>query len=344
MKLDTSGIDQEHLARFIQDAYGLETGTMTFQPKGEASYSYLAVAASGARGLIKVQAAVQVVDLEARLRAVRYVQSEGGMAQVVAPRQNRWGDCTSRYGPYLASVYPFVDGVTVEPGQQTEAYANALASLLGVFHAQGRRLPFPIPTETFDNPFEGPILKALRTVEAPEPLANPTQERLRALLLAQRSNILTTLANMRQLTEAVRRLDLDFVLVHGDPNWANILVDGSGTMHLLDWDDLALGPAEHDLVFFSDRSEGCFEAFLRQYLAIHPQARLHADVFAFYHYRWTVQEIADYTTRILFRNVDPAEDEHAWAELQPYVPAPHADMASGVHRIEATLARLPMAK
>ena len=43
---------------------------------------------------------------------------------------------------------------------------------------------------------------------------------------------------------------------------------------------------------------------------------------------------------VVASNVDPAEDEHAWAELQPYVPAPHAAMAAAIRQIEATLARI----
>jgi hypothetical protein len=340
MKLDTSGIDPAQLAGFVGDEYDLTIATMSFHPAGEASYSYLAEEQAGTTWLIKAQATARVAELEARLRAVRYVQAVGGFAQVVAPRENRRGGCTSPFEQYTVSVFPFIDGTTIEPGQQTQVYARRAAGLMGAFHQHGRRLPFPVPEETFEHPFEAPIMAALRTVEAPGALANPAQEQLRGLLLAERADILTTLEKIQQLAAAARQLALDRVLTHGDPNWANILVDGSGSFFLLDWDDLALGPPERDLVFFNDPRPERFEIFLRQYLALNPGARLHADVFAFYQYRWVVQEIADYTTRILFSNVDPAEDDRAWAELRQYVPAAHAEMADGIRQIEATLARL----
>ncbi len=340
MILNTSGIDEERLARFVNDAYALEIVALAFQPKGEASYSYLVTERSGLRWLIKLQETARMVELEVRLRAVSFVHAVRGFRQVVVPRQNRWGDCTCHYEHYTISVYPFIEGDTIEPERQTDAYASELASLLGAFHKHGSMLPFPIPRETFDHPFEEPILHALRTIEAPGQLARPTQQRLRQLMLAQRSDILMTLEKMRQLMVEVRSLDLDWVLTHGDPNWANILVDRSDTLHLLDWDDLALGPPERDLVFFSDRKPERFELFLRQYLIINQRIRLHPEVFAFYNYRWVVQEIADYTTRILFRNVDPAEDEHAWAQLQPYLPAYHAEIAAGIRQIEEMLARI----
>lgn len=340
MRLDTSGIDREQLARFVDDAYALEIATLFFQPKGEASYSYIAADHSGTLWVIKVQASARVVDLEQRLRAVSFVHTERGFGQVVAPRHNRWGDCTSPYDRYTLSVYPFVEGEPIEPGRQTDEYLSGVASLLGTFHKYGRTLPFPIPGETFDNPFEEPILHALRTVEAPGQLANPTQQRLRDLMLAQRSDLFTTLEKMRQVQAEARSLDLDWVLTHGDPNWANMLVDSSHTFHLLDWEDLALGPPERDLVFLSDRETKRFEAILRRYLTTNGSVTLHPEVFAFYHYRWVVQEIADYTTRILFLNVDPAEDEHAWTELQPYLPADHAGIAAGIRQIQEVLTRI----
>ena len=339
MRVDTSGIDQEQLARFVDDAYALDIVTLSFLPKGEASYSYVAVERRGTRWLIKVQETTRTVDLEVRLRAVRFVYAECGFTQVVAPRPNRWGNCTCRYEHYTVTVFPFVEGETIEPGRQTDAYVSRFASLLGSFHSHGRMLPFPMPRETFDQPFEERILHALRAVENPGYVANPVQERLRDLLLAQRANILTTLEQMRQVTAEVRSLDLDWVLIHGDPNWENILVDRSGTYHLLDWDDVCLGPPEHDLVYFSDRSPERFEAFLRQYLATNTGARLHSAVFALYWYTWITQEIATYTTRILFGTGDSTEAEHTWAELQPYVPTSHADIAAGIRQIEEVLAR-----
>jgi aminoglycoside phosphotransferase (APT) family kinase protein len=231
-------------------------------------------------------------------------------------------------------------GETIEPGRQTEAYASGLASLLAAFHQHGIGLPVEVPKQTFDQSHEATILQALRTVEAAGPLANPVQERLRALMLSHHSNILATIETMRLLTIAVRRLDLDWVLTHGDPNWENILVDQSGTFRLLDFEDVALGPPEADLVFYSDRPPERFEAFLRQYLAVRPQARLHTEMFAFGHYMWTMQVIAHYTKHILFGGGDAAEDEQAWAELQPCLPAPHTEMQAAIKQVETILARI----
>jgi hypothetical protein len=59
--------------------------------------------------------------------------------------------------------------------------------------------------------------------------------------------------------------------------------------------------------------------------------RLHRTLFAFYFYRWAVQEIADYTARILADPGDADAEAYAWKELQPYLPTQHAALESGLN-------------
>jgi hypothetical protein len=42
----------------------------------------------------------------------------------------------------------------------------------------------------------------------------------------------------------------------------------------------------------------------------------------------------------VFRNTDPREDEHAWRELLPYLPIPHADMRARLDEITGVLQRV----
>ncbi|KQZ89936.1 hypothetical protein ASD62_12135 [Phycicoccus sp. Root563] len=62
----------------------------------------------------------------------------------------------------------------------------------------------------------------------------------RVLAVAHRA---TELAASPAWTNALR------VLCHGDPHHGNLLVDGSGQVHLVDWDDAVLAPREADLMF-----------------------------------------------------------------------------------------------
>lgn len=45
---------------------------------------------------------------------------------------------------------------------------------------------------------------------------------------------------------------LDFVLCHADFHDANLLIDPTGRLFIVDWDEIILAPKERDLVFVTD--------------------------------------------------------------------------------------------
>ncbi|MEO2004449.1 MAG: hypothetical protein ABGY41_10145, partial [Candidatus Poribacteria bacterium] len=85
-------------------------------------------------------------------------------------------------------------------------------------------------------------------------------------------------------------------------------------------------------------------AFLDVYLRSYDPGGLDLDVFAFYVYQWSVQEIGSYTHRILHRNPTQAsneQNESDLAEFKKYVPVREGDsLAPGVTAIADTLRRL----
>lgn len=267
MKFDTSGIAGEHLAQFVSAEYGLEIGSLTFRPKGEASYSYLAEGKDGAAHLVKAQETARAAALDSRLRAVSSLRSGGGIREVVAPYENQRGTFIGHLGNYTIAVFPFIASVTAWEEPLSDEQLLRVASIMAALHRSGAAVPLPVPREDFANPFEAPIRDVLRMAETEEASDSEYQRRVKRLVLAERSDLLATLDRMRQLQARVLGLDLDWGLTHGDPNMDNILVDRSGDLHLVDWDDLALGPVERDLVFFTEEGPERTESFLRRYAA-----------------------------------------------------------------------------
>lgn len=338
MEIDTSGIDTGQLASQINAEYDLGLVAVAFWPQGEEAYSYVADGRAGERYFIRAQWKGDAAALESVFVVTNALHTECGLPQVVAPYPNRRGTFTCRHDGYTIAVFPFITGTTAfERGLSDQGLAQA-AALIAAVHRVGRSCSLPpVPQETFANPFEAPILRALQAAEAPDPWGNAYQQRVRDLLLAERADILAALERMRRLKAAAARLDLDRALTHGDPNLANLLLDAAGDPHLTDWGEVALGPPERDLSFFTGER---FEAFLRHYLAAYGEVQLHQELFELYSYRWVVQEIADYTTRILFDNTDPREDEHAWEELTPYLPIRRGELQAGLREIGEVLRRV----
>jgi spectinomycin phosphotransferase len=336
VKIDLSGLDLARLARRIDADYGLGVAGLTFVPAGEEAYGFVAAGPAGARWFVRAQR--RGGGLEAVYAAIAALHARCGLRGVVAPLPTRRGSFTGRQRGFTIAVFPFVDGASPYPAGLTESGTGRAADLIAALHITARACPVPLPSqETFANPFAAPIRRALQAAATLGPTANYYQRRAARLLLAQQADVMATLATMRRLRAAARRLDLAWGPTHGDPNLANFLVDDGGELHLLDWGELALGPPERDLNHF--RGER-FEIFLRRYLERAGPLRLHPELFEFYLYRWAAQEIADYSTRIFFRNVDPREDEHAWRELQPYLPVPHAEIRAELAEVQRVLRRL----
>ena len=106
----------------------------------------------------------------------------------------------------------------------------------------------------------------------------------------------------------------------GAPNLTKrVLTDPTGTLDLIHGGRLASGAAQRDLTFLTGER---FAAFLEAYLARRPGVWLHQHLVTDDLYRWVLQEIACYTSRILLELSDDQEHAHAWQELQPHSPFP----------------------
>lgn len=338
MKFDTSGIDRRRLADLIAAEYGLPTIAATFLPIGEEAHSFVVEEAGGARHFARAQRLADANALERVYAATRALHGPGGLGQVLAPYPTRRGAFTCRYEEYAVAVFPFVDGPSVYDGDLADRHLIQAADLIAAVHRGGGALDgLPVGRERFENPFEEPIRHALQAANSLAMPANDYQRRVRDLLQAERDDLLAMLERMGQLREEALCLDFAEVVTHGDPNWANFLIDPRGRLHLTDWGEVAFGPPERDLWHFTGPR---FEPFLRRYLAVRGPLRFHPRLFTFFAYRWAAQEIADYTTRLLFRNTCLEEDEHAWVELAPYLPIRHGEIEDGVREAETVIRRV----
>jgi len=330
MLTERDDIDKQLLLRAIDDAYGLGLHTIAFVPKGQEAYTYVAKAADGAAYFVRLQPADKARELERVYPILHQLQRE--LSQVLAPLVTRTGRSTIRLGDELVAVFPFVEGVTLWQRGATPSDIQAAVSIIARLHAT--RLPEHVPREQFDNPFEQPIRHALDLALSSRSSWPPLQLEACRLLAAEHSDILRSLELLDRLGQQARLHVQESVPTHGDPNRDNFLEDVQGTLYLTDWGELAAGPPERDLTHFTGE---LFEVALRRYISVRPLKALDIDAFAFYEYRWSMQEIADYTTRLLFSELGPTEDEHAWAELQRYLPIRHADIADGMEEIRRVI-------
>ena len=309
MRFDSSGLDLDDLSTQVGRTYDLPISSLAFVPKGEDAFCYVAVAATGEQYFVRAKPAERGTEAEEIYEAVAALRDRLGIRAVMAPLRSVQGRFCWEYRGHVVTVYRFVAGTTVYESGARSVHVAKAARIMAVLHRSDYSFLPPLPFERFGNPFEPAIIEALTAVKARRPRSR-YESRLADLLEREESDVLATIDRMRRMQRAIVRLRPQPVVTHGDPNWANFLVEAQGALVLTDWGELALGPRERDLVFFTGEH---LEAFLPGYLAQSGPIRLHGILFTFYMYRWAVQEIADYMVRMLHPETTPDEAEHAWA-------------------------------
>jgi spectinomycin phosphotransferase len=335
MKVEPPMISRTALAAHLHSAYGLPITAITFTPGGEDAFVYHAMAFGGEQYFVRVERGTQDDRLEHVSVVLATLRADCSMAAVVAPLRTTEGRFTSRFAQHTLTVFPFIEGTTAFDTRVSDTQWRQIAEIIAALHASSDRCDMPtLPQETFANPFAAPIGQALQRATSSFSPTSTEQTQVVALLREQRADLEATLRRFHRLGALARFLAPPPVPTHGDPNLANVLIDTTGTLHLIDWGELALAPRERDLTFFTGER---FAAFLETYFERAGRVRLHQELFTLYLYRWVLQEIACYMSRILLEPSDEQEQAHAWEELQPYLPIPHESIASGVAAVRQAL-------
>ena len=337
MKVDNA-FDKAELLEHLRAAYALPLQTITFFPEGEDSYGYIVTSEIGEKYFAKASTSVPNSCLE----IASLLRHRCNVRGVVAPLETQDGLLSIPWQDFRVSLFPFIEGKSRwdlwKVGKDfTDTELSRTGKLLATIHGC---------TETMASnnltiaKYDLPLRQELHVVlEAPReiPPQNRYQKQLLEAITQHRSEIFQTLERYDNLGRSATALQTPFVITHGDPTPGNLILDTENRLHIIDWDGVCLGPPEKDLVSFTGEQ---FEVVLESYLAERQNpVTLHADIFGFYIYEWTINEIRDYGTKILFKNNDAQQNEYDWESLQDYLPPNQELMEDGIVAVRNTLSR-----
>jgi hypothetical protein len=273
------------------------------------------------------------------LRLTSWLHVDWGQTYVAAPHVTRDGAPCLHYGAFTVALFDYVDGLTAMDEPLPDLDWQRMATLLAALHRSADALPptLPVERDVFGLAYRPKLLRLLERTDRTYRPHTQIARQVHQLLREEQADILATLRQLEETQTRGREKDIALVLTHGDPNLANIIKDRHGDLHLVDWSDVALAPAERDLIFFTGPR---FELFLSAYVRANGQVVLHDDFFAFYLYHWILQEIADYGTRILASNPSGEELAYYWSEFQQYVPIRHQQVAASLRAVRDVMRRI----
>ena len=337
MKVDNT-FDKTELLEQLRTAYGLSLQSITFFPEGEDSYGYIALSENGEKYFVKASTAVP----NSRLQVASLLRHQCDISGVVAPLETQEGKLSVPWQNFRVALFPFIEGKSRwdlwKAGKDfTDAELSQAGALLATIHECTDTIASDkLAVAKYDLPERHELHTVL---EAPEQILprNQYQKQLLEAIAQHRSEVLQTVERYDSLGQSATALQTPFVITHGDPTPGNLILDIENRLHIIDWDGICLGPPEKDLVSFTGER---FEVVLESYLAERQNpVTLHTDIFGFYIYEWTINEIRDYGTKILFKNKDAQQNEYDWESLQDYLPPDQESMEDGIAAVQNTLGR-----
>jgi spectinomycin phosphotransferase len=302
--------------------WGLREARLEYLPVGFGSHHWGARDGGGQRFFVTVddlEAGFQAGDdadgafaaLERAYRTAAALRDDAGLEFVLAPVYDGEGAIIRRLDErYAVSMAPFVDGTTSSYGEyESDDERKRIGGLLGRLHAAGAGIPVGLPRrDDCSIPARTTLDEALASHDRPwntGPFAEPTQ----ALLADRADELDRRLRDYDALAARVRERSDSWVVTHGEPHRANVIVDTRGGLRLVDWDTTLVAPRERDLVMVLDeRLTGWNE-----YIAVAGEVPLDYEALELYRRWWDLADIAVFL--VLFRRPHE-EDENTVASFE----------------------------
>lgn len=311
---EPSDVDPAVLARRLERHWGLSEPTLAYVPIGFGSHHWCAIDGGGVRHFVSVDDLTAhhhggadgdtVFDiLDRAFRTAAALANEGELEFVVPPVPDGEGRVLRRLDDgHAVRVEPFIDGATAPAGAfETPEERHRMATALGRLHTVTLSID-PPARDDLAIPCRSSLEEALEHLDAPWN-AGPYGERTRSLVRPRAEELRRRLLAHDEAADRTRRAPDPWVVTHGEPHRANVIVGERGDLHLVDWDTVREAPRERDLWMVLDDDRTGWD----EYLAEAGPCMLRPEVLELYRASWDLAEVAIYVTQ--FRAVhDETED------------------------------------
>ncbi|MEH1057076.1 aminoglycoside phosphotransferase family protein [Micromonospora sp. CPCC 206171] len=244
--IDKPGVDERLLAAEVAAAWAMDIAGLVFMPVGldGQAWAYRVDTSDSERYFLKMRRGEftsAAVLLPGFLRAQ-------GVRQVVAPIDLPDGGTDRGFGDYRLLLYPFHDGGSLWGSGLTDRQWIEYGEFLGRLHAvtPSADITAVLPVETYRSS-AGERLQTLGGQAAASEALGAFWDRYGAAL--------------HRLSETVDDLGSrvtqgQHVICHADVHPGNLIADGDGPLHVVDWDAPILAPRERDLMFVYSQDFG----------------------------------------------------------------------------------------
>ncbi len=254
-------MEHSQLAEALEERYGLAVQRLEPAPRGWTGETYVATGREHGRVFVKLYRKGRVPPNAVAALPVLAELRQRGIDQISRPIPSIRGSLHEPLGEDLLVLFEHIDGVL------TEAFdREALGDLIARVHEQTRHVKTPVARETFAPEHGAELVRIL--AEARDYAGKDEPRRgLKEYLEGNEDQVKRDWESLRQVARGCRETRFELVLTHVDSLF-NVMQSGSGMIHLVDWDELLLAPAERDTWFYTSQP-----AFWRGYHTRRPDHR-----------------------------------------------------------------------
>jgi spectinomycin phosphotransferase len=301
------------IADAVRGAYDADISEVSFLGLGHDTnaWTFRANLRGGERLFLKVRRRID----PARLAACADLAGQG-IDAVVAPLRTKTGEHSIAIDGLFLVAYRFLDARPAAEVGLTDDQWIEYGAMVGALHRA--TLPADIERALPHEAFRPSKIAGVERIET-----GLAEGRIRGELAAM---WLAHAPEIRAITERTATLagrlqsSLEaggppFVPCHGDVHTHNVVVEASGALRVVDWDELIMAPPERDLMFLfgspiglprGDRELGLFRKGYGP-IALDP------DRLAYYHADWAIQDLVGYAEESIAEDASPESRAAAFA-------------------------------
>ena len=314
----------------LQTHYGLVAKSLIFLPIGNdpGAWVYRVETEQGPRFLKLRQGQPKL----SALHAPHYLRRQGiiGIAAPLAARSKR---LYAALDDFSLVLYPWIEGTSAWNMPLSAEQWRAWGAVMRLIHDSPitAALADMMPREDFKGRYARDLDRLQQRINA-EDHSDKTARAMARAWREKQPQIEQARARYLDLGQQFGAAASDWVLCHADIHRANIIIDKTAAIHIVDWDEAIIAPKERDLMFFAadGHSPAAVAAFQRGY----GQTSIDPVGLAYYRYDWLLQEFCDNGGRVfLSETLGKRERQQAFDEFKRlFAPGDVFDRARQAYR------------
>jgi len=238
---------------------------------------------------------------EISVRLLALLQASG-IRQIIPPIKAIDGKLIQHINDFTLTVYPFVNGQNGFCHDLTDDQWITLGKALKQVHD----LDLPplikdqIRKETYSSKWREAAL-ALDPYIDRDLTGDETALKLQAFMKDHKAIIHRLVNRAESLSQMIQKQPPEFVLCHSDIHGGNVLIDGSGAIYIVDWDEPIMAPKERDLMFIGGGVANVWNNPHEEDFFYKGYGKTNIDwiILAYYRHERIVQDIVEYVQALL---------------------------------------------